>query len=396
MRCVAATPARVLAASPGDRFYAICFAMIAKLILVAIGATQGATATLVDVASARRAIGTPSAAATAARIEQHASRGSTDALVGELRAVLADPTLEAAAQEWLLESGLHGLRRLPATPAARALVAELSTRAPRIFTRVEPEHGSHAVPLYDVGAVARYTERDWVRGEARVAATKALALGTADALEAWLEQDGSPRAMAVRNGILDAWRATKAERLEGQRAAVVAAMHAGRDADRLALELARRLRDPELYSLTIGHAEPAVALTAVQAAERELDSVTALGVLGKAADREPIASAALLAIGRLAAADSAAQQVLLDRLSDPVSGDSAAAALARIDDPGVTASLGTRLKDAKDETTRRRVALALRLNGSPAARDTLGRLVESKQGSPQLRKEVAAWLARGR
>jgi hypothetical protein len=370
--------------------------MIAKLILVAIGATQGATATLVDVASARRAIGTPSAAATAARIEQHASRGSTDALVGELRAVLADPTLETAAQEWLLDSGLHGLRRLPATPAARALVAELSTRAPRIFTRVEPEHGSHAVPLYDVGAVARYTERDWVRGEARVAATKALALGNADALEAWLEQDGSPRAMAVRNGILDAWRATKAERLEGQRAAVVAAMHAGRDADRLAFDLARRLRDPELYSLTIGHAEPAVALAAVQAAERELDSVTALGVLGKAADREPIASAALLAIGRLAAADSAAQQVLLDRLSDPVSGDSAAAALARIDDPGVTARLGTHLKEARDETTRRRVALALRLNGGPAARDALEHLVESKQGSPQLRKEVAAWLARGR
>ena len=246
---------------------------------MAIGATQSASATVVDVATARRAIGTPSAAATAARIEQHASRGSTDALVGELRAVLADPTLEAAAQEWLLESGLHGLRRLPATPAARALVAELSTRAPRIFTRVEPEHGSHAVPLYDVGAVARNTERDWARGEARVAATKALALGNADALEAWLAQDDSPRAMAVRNGILDAWRATKAERLEGQRAAVVAAMHGGRDADRLALELARRLRDPELYSLTIGHAEPAVALAAVQAAERELDSLTALGVL---------------------------------------------------------------------------------------------------------------------
>jgi hypothetical protein len=173
-------------------------------------------------------------------------------------------------------------------------------------------------------------------------------------------------------------------------------MRAGRDADRLALELARRLRDPELYSLTIGHAEPAVALAAVQAAERELDSVTALGVLGKAADREPIASAALLAIGRLAATDSAAQQVLLDRLSDPVSGDSAAAALARIDDPGVTARLGTHLKEARDETTRRRVALALRFNGGPAARDALGHLVESKQGSPQLRKEVAAWLARGR
>jgi len=60
--------------------------MIAKLILLAFGATQGATATLVDVATARRAINTPSAAATAARIEKHSSRGSTDGLVGELRA----------------------------------------------------------------------------------------------------------------------------------------------------------------------------------------------------------------------------------------------------------------------------------------------------------------------
>ena len=109
----------------------------------------------------------------------------------------------------------------------------------------------------------------------------------ADALETWLEQDGSPRAMAVRNGILDAWRAMKAEGLERQRAAVVAAMHAGRDADRLALELARRLRDPELYSLTIGHAEPAVALAAVQAAERELDALTALGVLARRSIASP-------------------------------------------------------------------------------------------------------------
>ncbi len=173
-------------------------------------------------------------------------------------------------------------------------------------------------------------------------------------------------------------------------------MLAGQDADRLALELARRLRDPELMALTIGHAEPAVALAAVQTALRDFDSATALGLLATAADREPIASAALLAIGRLAAADSAAQQLLLDRLSDPVSGDSAAAALARIDDPGLPSRLGARLLKAKDEPTRRRLVLALKLNDSPAARDALARLVDSKQGSLELRKETAAWLARGR
>jgi len=278
----------------------------------------------------------------------------------------------------------------------RALTGELSTRAPRIFTRVEPEHAHQAAPLYDVGAVARYAERDWTRSEARASTAHSLGLGTPKALDAWLGQDESPRGKAVRDGILDAWRAASVAELVRQRPAIVAAMRAGRDADRLALELARRLRDPELYSLTIGYAEPMVALAAVQAVARDLDTGAAIELLGKAADREPIASAALLAIGRLAATDNAARQLLLDRLSDPVSGESAAAALARVDDPALAARLGARLQVTKDEPTLRRVALALRLNGSPAARDALGRLVDTKQGSVELRKEVAAWLARGR
>ena len=370
--------------------------MIAKLILLALGAAQGAPAAVVDVATARRATEAPSVAATVARMEQHAARGSTDALVGELRAVLEDPTLEPAAQEWLLESGLHMLRRLPVTAAARALTGELSTRAPRIFTRVEPEHGHQAAPLYDVGAVARYAERDWTRSGARASTAHSLGLGTPKALDTWPGQDEWPRGKAVRDGILDAWRAASVAEVARQRPAIVAAMRSGQDADRLALELARRLRDPELYSLTIGYAEPMVALAAVQAVARDLDTGAALELLGKAADREPIASAALLAIGRLAATDNAARQLLLDRLSDPVSGESAAASLARIDDPALAARLGARLQVTKDEPTLRRVALALRLNGSPAARDALGRLVDSKQGSAELRKEVAAWLALGR
>ena len=370
--------------------------MIAKLVLLALAATHDPTAALIDVAAAQRAMSAPPASAAGARIRQHASRGSTDAVVGELRAVLADPALEPAAQEWLLEAGLHALRDLPVTPGARALAEELAMRPPRLFVQVEPEHGNRSVPLYDVGAVARYALRDWIRDEARNATARALALGSPAALDGWSPQDTSPRAMATREGILDAWRGAKTAQLAGQRAAVVAAMRAGRDADRIALELARRLRDAELYSLTIDYAEPLVALAAVQAAARDLDRADALAVLGRAADREPIASAALLAIGRLAGTDAGARQVLFDRLTDPVSGESAAAALARVDDPGVAAQLATRLATAKDEPTRRRLALALRLNGGATAREALRRIVSSKQGSAELRQEVAAWLARGR
>jgi hypothetical protein len=370
--------------------------MITKLVLLALAATRDPTAMLIDVAAARRASSTPPASAAAARLSQHASRGSTDAVVAELRAILVDPTLEPAAQEWLLDAGLHALHGLPVTPAARALAEELAIRPPRVYVQVEPEHGNRAVPLYDVGAVARYAIRDWTRDEARTAAAQALARGSPAALEGWSPQDTSRRGMARRDGILDAWRSAKIKQLAGQRAAVLAAMRAGRDTDGIALELARRLHDAELYSLTVGYAEPAVALAAVTGAMRDLDAASALDVLGKAADREPIASAALLAIGRLAETDATARRLLFDRLSDPVSGESAAAALARIDDPGVTAQLAARLATAKDEPTRRRLALALRLNGGAPARDALRRIVDTKQGSAELRREVAAWLARGR
>ena len=87
--------------------------MIAKLILLALGAAQGSPATVVDVAAARRASEAPSVAATVARMEQHAARGSTDALVGELRAVLEDPTPEPAPQEMVARIGVAHARRLP-------------------------------------------------------------------------------------------------------------------------------------------------------------------------------------------------------------------------------------------------------------------------------------------
>jgi hypothetical protein len=367
--------------------------MLATLILLAAAWTAPSGGVVIDVAGARRATGEPVAAAAQARMQQLAGRGGSDALVDELRRVLADPALEPVGREWLLESGLHALRALPATPATRALASELATRAPRVFIRVEPEHGRQAVPLYDVGAAARYALRDWERAEARVAATRSLSLGSNDALMSWQREAARS---AVRDGIADAFAAAGAGTLERQRPAIAAAIRSGRDVDAVALVLARRLRDAELFSLIIGYAEPASALAALQWALRDLDPGASVDVLSVAADRQPIASAALLAAGRLASAEPAARELLFRRLADPVSGESAAAALARLDDPGIAAQLAMRLQTTKDEPTRRRVALALKLNGGAKARDALAELIETRQGSPELRREVAAWLAGGR
>ncbi|HEX9773264.1 MAG TPA: hypothetical protein VGA44_07345 [Steroidobacteraceae bacterium] len=367
--------------------------MYAALIMLALDAAHGANGVIVDAAAVRGATSSAPVVARAELIDEVAATGSTDALVVEIRAALTDPTLEVVAREWLLDSGLAALRGLPPSAAARTLARELAGRPPLVYTQVEFEHGGHVVPLYDPGATARFALRHWVRIEARESAARALSTGSAHAVEDFLTLARASGPDAARSGILDAFGAADLAQLRLQRPAIVAALRAGLRADELALLLARRLRDAELYALTIGHADPAIALAAVLTAAHALDGPAACDILAAAADREPIASAALLQIGRLASSVPAAQQLLLERLSDPVSGESAAAALAGIDDPTLAARIGGSLRTTRDEAMRRRLALALKLNGGPGARDELAKLVSSKQGSAELRKEVAAWLA---
>ena len=113
------------------------------------------------------------------------------------------------------------LRRLPVTLAARALAGELSTRAPRILARVEPEHGHHAVPLYDVGAAARYAERDWTRSEARASSAHSLGLGTPKALNTWRAGLIAARKGGARRNTRSLERGER--RIRRQRRAIVAA-----------------------------------------------------------------------------------------------------------------------------------------------------------------------------
>jgi hypothetical protein len=105
-----------------------------------------------------------------------------------------------------------------------------------------------------------------------------------------------------------------------------------------------------------------------------------------------LASAATLQIGRLARESAQARSHLFEHLTDAEVADSAAAALASLHEPSVASELGRRLKTERREDVRRRLALALQLDGSPAARAELERFVEARSGSAQLRKDVSAWL----
>jgi hypothetical protein len=357
-------------------------------------AGQSATAArIVDSASARRAITNSAIVAVDAEISALAAdRRATD-LAARLDLIANDRTITDVAQEWLLDRGLHALARLEPTPRSQETVLRLISRTPIVYTQVDPDHGDRATPLYDTAATARFVLRNWDRNAARDAARADLAAQRAAAVERFAGRAGDGRQDAVRAGIADAFRVATPLPLSSQRAAIVEALTAGRPVDELALIAAERLADAELFDLVFGLADEPVALAAIPAVTRALDSQTAFGRLAIASRRADIASAAVLEIGRLARNDGAARQFLFDAIETGDLGPSAATALAALGDPAVAAELGRRLEMARSEDSRRLIVLALRLDSSAASREQLRRFAASKRGSAELQRETRQWLA---
>ncbi len=345
--------------------------------VLALALTAGAAlaAQVVDPATARRAIASPVVVAQDGEIEALAAAGRATELAARLERIAHDATLPAISQEWLLDRGLHALARGAPTPAARASVSRLATRRPLVYTRIDPDHGDRATPLYDTGATARFVLRQWDRAAARDAAAADIDAGRTAAVARFADAAAGD---AVRDGIADAFRAASPAALAAQRPAVEDAMLRGRHADALALALAERLADAALFGLVVDYADEPAALAAIPAAVRALEANAALALLARASRRADIASAATLAIGMLAPRDPAAQRFLLEAVAEPGIGTSAAAALGRLREPAVSAEIGRRLDGAADEATRRRFVLALKLDGGPAP----------------LRQEVGQWLER--
>jgi hypothetical protein len=365
----------------------------ALALALCIAGAARASPQVVDAGATRRALDNPAVLARDAELSAFAGSGRADELAARLDIITFDATLDAVAREWLIDRGLHRLGRLPPTPAARTTVARLAGRKPVVYARIDPDHGDRATPLYDAGATARFVLREWNRRHARAEAEALLAAGDPTAVERYAAIAALHGRSAQLKGIADAFRDAPARRLATQRPALHAALENGERVGPLALIAAERLADPGLFGLVLQGADEASALAAVSAAARTLDSRTALSLLEPATHRTDIGSAALLALGGLATGDADARDALFTALSDPPRAPSAAAALARLADPAVSAELGQRLAAAKSEQSRRAIVLALRLDATPAARVELERFAQSGAGSPQLRRQVDAWLA---
>ncbi|MGH8197813.1 MAG: hypothetical protein ACRETI_06550 [Steroidobacteraceae bacterium] len=367
---------------------------IALALALCLGGQASFAARIVDPARARHAITNPAVVATQAQLTALAQDHRATELAARLDLIANDRTIPAVAQEWLLDGGLHALATIEPTPQARATVLRLAARAPIVYTRVDPDHGERVTPLYDVGATARFVLRAWERLGAQAAAQSDLAAGRISAIDRFAGRSGRSDLDPVRAGIADAFKAAPVPQIRGQRAAIAAAVGHGRRVDELALVLAERLRDPELFMLVFGHADASIALAAISSVARTLDPQTSFEVLAAASRRAEIASPAVLEIGRLARNDFLARRFLFDAIAEPDIGPSAAAALATLGDPGVTSELGRRLDAGGSEQSMRLLVLALKLDASATALESLERFAATKTGSAELRKEVRQWLER--
>jgi len=152
--------------------------------------------------------------------------------------------------------------------------------------------------------------------------------------------------------------------------------------------LARRKPEPAILLATLQHADALDVLPLIEELPPKLTPTIALDWLQQAARMPAYASSAVLGLGTLASRSPAAEAALAKHLGDPLTGASAAAALARLARPDRLERIDALLNKASTAEVVSDLALALRLEGSSAALERLQRLASD----PRLPAAAAAEL----
>jgi hypothetical protein len=321
---------------------------------------------------------------------EKAMQAKTADLATRIHALRADTGADPVLREKLLTDASRALGGRARTPAAEAALRALAGEAPIVFVPLDDaEHAGQVVPAFDPGAMARFALGRWVRHEARDATLSAFAAGAAS-LAAGFDADGEARLIAA--GIEDAVelvaKAGDAPLLRRNREALKATLAAGYPIEDAVAAAAVALEDAALAQHLYAHGDPARTVQHLAALTQALPSGAAVDLLARI-DHPELASAALLALGRLAATEPRARERLLAKLADPRDGGSAAAALAAQHDPALAPTLAAAARSAPQALAAKRAALTLFLDASPAARSALASLTDD----PRVGRDARHWLA---
>lgn len=336
------------------------------LVLLAVASTAAAAdyASRSDVEQAARA------AADAAALYADEAALTAALLQAQTRSVI-----EPLSSEARLVQLLQRLREVAAPlPATRQAVAGLLDHAPQTLTDpIDPEQRGLQRPAFAVAGTARAVLQRWEQTTAEAAVRDALARGDMQSL-----RTAMPAALAAVIAVAD----------DSDLAAIRDAAPADAHVQRVLFE---RLADPALaLDLLQQHAAPE-GLRLIARIDTVLSAEAAHGVLTDARLDPGYASAARLALGRLAATHAPARRTLLDTLGD-AQGASSASALARVGDSETLAALAGIVRTAPDGQRLRHALLALRLSDAAPAKSELSAFVTDATRPAKLRDEVRAWL----
>lgn len=302
------------------------------------------------------------------------ARGDATQAYALLRGLPGAARFEAAAIQVIEQ-----LQQQPASASADALLEALSREPVRLYRRHDETAGDWFVPVFDVPGraqsariwLARVLERDRQLPKLRRGDTQPLVAGRSD-----------PAALVAA---LELLTTAEARRL---------AARARHDGDTLVpgawSALARRSPEADTLEAVLRYEHPAETLALLQRLPADLPAEAAFAWLDRALGFADYRSAAVAGIGREAARSPLAERKLIELLGaeDAVTGASAAAALAQLPTELRLAQYDRVLAKSRDPELLARIALALRLDDTPPARERLQRLKNDPRLSDTVRAEL--------
>jgi hypothetical protein len=300
------------------------------------------------------------------------ARGDVDAALMALR----DPS-DAVLAELAAARVIDALQAQPGTRATERALIALRDFPTRVFRRHEETTADWFVPLVDVAgkadALLRMQQLSRDRDRLLLAlqgdAAAAIVSTTKDARVLVAAIDAAPEHVLDR---------VAAAALSAPVSMPSPAWSA----------LARRRPDQPILDAALRFAQPVDLLPLFEQLPARLPTDRAVAWLKRASESDAIGSAALLALGELAATSSAALDELDKHIGRADTGASAAFALARLPATLRGPHIDALIDKATTPAQFSDLALALRLDHSDAARERLARLADDPRIGASLAKEL--------
>lgn len=316
----------------------------------------------------------PRSAAKAATLSMQALRalanGDAEAALQALRAE-SDPIARESAAVRVIEA----IQARGPSEDSDQVLAALEQEPVLVFSRHEETAADWFLPVFNVPAQAASTRELFAAQQRR------------DALKLALERDPQvANASADAATLAGAIMALSPEAIRGLR---TAALRTDLTLPSPAwTALARRSPDSELLEAVLRQAEPLDVLPLMQELSATLAPKDALVWLEKSTRDPELASASVMAIGSLVPRLPQAETVLAKHLGSPITGASAAAALAQLPAPERLKRIEAWIDRSDEPLALQHLALALRLEGSPAAQKRLQQLANDERLGESLRREL--------